>query len=107
MLAGNVCAQWKKCGKPNCRCIRGELHGPYYYRFWWSGGRQHKSFVRKADVERVREACEAYRRYRAFRRESLAQKRQQMRYLQQLLASLRERESHVTNLRSVKYDAPH
>ena len=28
-LPGAVCQQWVKCGKPNCHCARGELHGPY------------------------------------------------------------------------------
>jgi hypothetical protein len=33
ILEGSVQRQLKKCGKPNCRCARGDLHGPYYYHF--------------------------------------------------------------------------
>lgn len=102
MLAGCICAQWKKCGKPNCRCARGELHGPYFYRFWWSGGHQRKSFIKASEVEQVREACEDYRRFKTLRRESRARQRQQMRYLQKLLATLREHELHVASIREVK-----
>jgi hypothetical protein len=46
--------QWTRCGKPTCRCAAGSLHGPYVYLFWRDGGRQHKSYVRKADVAEVR-----------------------------------------------------
>jgi hypothetical protein len=39
-LPGAVCIQWKRCGKANCKCSNGMLHGPYYYRFWYAGGTQ-------------------------------------------------------------------
>lgn len=58
--AGTVHAQFVRCGKPGCRCATGDLHGPYLYRFWrdeW--GRLHKQYVRRADVDAVREACRA------------------------------------------------
>lgn len=52
---GAICAQFIRCGKPACRCARGELHGPYYYRFtreWTATGkRQQKRYVRKAEAE--------------------------------------------------------
>lgn len=57
MLPGIVCEQRVRCGKVNCRCSSGELHGPYFYRFWWGGGKQHKTYVRLADVEQVKDAC--------------------------------------------------
>jgi len=59
-LAGTVQPQFVRCGKANCRCANGELHGPYFYRFWRdSYGRLRKQYVRKADVEAVRTACQA------------------------------------------------
>lgn len=61
-LPGTVHEQYIRCGKPNCRCAQGQLHGPYYYRFWRDRrGRLHKDYVRKADLEAVRAACEARR----------------------------------------------
>ena len=30
-LAGSLVEQHRRCGKPGCRCVRGELHGPYVY----------------------------------------------------------------------------
>ena len=36
-LEGVVIRQMVRCGKPNCECARGELHGPYHYRYWRDG----------------------------------------------------------------------
>jgi hypothetical protein len=63
-LPGVVCQQWVRCGRPNCRCSRGHAHGPYFYRFWREGGRLRKVYVRPAELERVRERCQARRQYR-------------------------------------------
>ena len=63
-LPGAVCRQWVRCGKPNCRCAQGELHGPYWYRFWREGGCLHKKYVRPEDLDAVRAACEARRHQR-------------------------------------------
>lgn len=27
-----------RCGKPTCRCAAGQLHGPYWYRYYRKGG---------------------------------------------------------------------
>jgi hypothetical protein len=61
MLNGAVCQQYKKCGRSNCKCQRGELHGPYFYRFQWHDGRMVKEYVRLEDVEEVSAACARYR----------------------------------------------
>jgi hypothetical protein len=60
-LPGVVCQQWVRCGRPACRCARGSLHGPYFYRFWREGGRLRKAYVRRPDVEQVRLWCRARR----------------------------------------------
>ena len=51
---GTLCAQWKRCGRPTCRCAQGALHGPYHYLFWRERRRLRKRYVRLADVEAVR-----------------------------------------------------
>ncbi len=61
MLNGSVCASYARCGKPNCRCNRGKLHGPYYHRYQWYKGRMIKNYVRLDRVEETREACAKYR----------------------------------------------
>ena len=51
---GALIAEYKRCGKPNCRCARGELHGPYYYRRWRDGDRrQRKEYVARERVPEV------------------------------------------------------
>src|SRR5262249_25350961 len=61
-LPGVILPQWVRCGRPNCRCARGHLHGPYHYRFWREGGRLRKAYVKQSEVEAVRARCEARRR---------------------------------------------
>jgi len=72
-LPGAVCAQYVRCGRPGCKCAKGELHGPYYYRFYRERGRLRKVYVRPAEVEAVRAACEARRARRRESREARAQ----------------------------------
>jgi hypothetical protein len=60
MIPGAVCAQSVRCGKKNCRCQSGDLHGPYFYYFFRKGGKLIKRYVRKTDVWRVRDACARY-----------------------------------------------
>jgi hypothetical protein len=61
-LKGAVIAERKRCGKGNCRCARGALHGPYYYRRWRDGtGRQRKAYVPRERLPEVRSALEKAR----------------------------------------------
>jgi hypothetical protein len=86
MLDGAVCRQWVRCGRPNCRCARGQLHGPYSYHFARENGRLRKRYVRQAEVEGVRAACQARQR----QRRELADWRE---CSEQLTAQLREVQS--------------
>jgi len=88
---GAVCRQWVRCGRPACRCARGALHGPYASLFWREGGRLHKRYVRLADADAVRAACEARRQSERQAGERLRSARQEWRAL---LAVLREGERH-------------
>lgn len=58
VLPGKVHVQWVRCGRAGCRCAQGQLHGPYYYRFWREGGRLRKEYVKRADLEGVIAACQ-------------------------------------------------
>jgi hypothetical protein len=58
---GAVCVQWKRCGKAGCRCARGQLHGPYFARFWRENGRLRKAYISKEQVADVRRRCLARR----------------------------------------------
>lgn len=58
---------------PNCKCAKGELHGPYYYRFFYRGGRQRKKYVKKGEVSATFAACLAYKRNKEETRELIRQ----------------------------------
>lgn len=61
-LTGTLVPEYKRCGKPNCRCARGYLHGPYYYRRWRdAGGHQRKEYVPRGRSEQVRAALDTAR----------------------------------------------
>ncbi len=38
VLAGSLVKQYVVCGKPGCRCQRGQKHGPLYYLYWKEQG---------------------------------------------------------------------
>ena len=42
---GSLHLEWKRCGKPACRCNLGVLHGPYWYHHFRVDGRQRKQYV--------------------------------------------------------------
>jgi hypothetical protein len=65
-LAGSVCAQRVRCGRPNCHCKSGgeALHGPYFYHFWRDHGQLKKRYLRSDQVEATRAACERGKRER-------------------------------------------
>ena len=42
---GSLHLQWKRCGRKNCRCALGLLHGPYIAFYWRKAGRQHKRYI--------------------------------------------------------------
>ena len=48
---GSLHPEWKRCGKPTCRCRLGALHGPYWYRHFREDGRQRKRYVPLDRVE--------------------------------------------------------
>jgi len=77
MLPGSVCAQMVRCGKQNCKCQRGQLHGPYSYYFSRKGSTLVKRYVPKADVWRIQYACDRYRAVEKQKRELIRAHRRQ------------------------------
>lgn len=67
-LPGAVCAQMVRCGKSNCKCARGELHGPYFYHFARVNGVLVKRYVKAKDVIQMCAACNARRQEDSRRR---------------------------------------
>ena len=70
--APSLHVQWVRCGSPGCRCTRGQLHGPYYYRFWREDGRLRKRYVRLDDVAAVRASMQGRREHERHARQVVA-----------------------------------
>lgn len=58
ILNGTVHAQYVRCGKANCKCASGELHGAYYYHFVRVDGKFKKRYLKPSEVEAVQQACD-------------------------------------------------
>jgi len=60
-LAGSLVEQYVDCGKPGCRCQRGQKHGPLYYLYWKEQGRSRSLYVPRARVAEMRRQIQNYR----------------------------------------------
>ena len=67
-LPGCVIAQYRRCGRVNCRCATGRPHGPYFFHYWREGGRARKRYVARLDAPRVAALCARRRARRVSRR---------------------------------------
>lgn len=72
---GSLQTQRIRCGKPSCKCARGELHEGYHYLYLPPSAGLSKVYVRRADVPIVREVIEGRKRQAAAFRSELAQAR--------------------------------
>lgn len=70
-LPGAVCEQWRERD--------GKRYGPYYCRCWREGGRLHKQYVKRDDVDAVRAACQRHREEQQARRRKHADLMQRLR----------------------------
>ena len=69
-LAGTLHLQYVRCGKKSCKCASGRRENGHkaWYRFWRDEyGVQHKSYVKRSELDTVRQAIE--RRQARVRRE--------------------------------------
>lgn len=58
-MTGTVHAQYVRCGKSNCKCAKGDLHGAYFYHFVRVGGKLKKRYLKLSEVETIQKACRA------------------------------------------------
>lgn len=54
---------FRRCGKNNCKCAKGELHGPYHALSVNKDGKQRIVMIKKADVIAIWEEANRYRGY--------------------------------------------
>ena len=64
-IQGSLEARFVKCGRKNCKCAKGELHGPYFYHRYRSNGRRRKRYVKESELEALQAGIEEYRSQRA------------------------------------------
>lgn len=85
--AGHVQRRRVRCGKPNCRCARGEFHVAYYH-IVKSDGVRYQRYIRRADVGAIRQACAEYRALQAELRAGRENYRNMLRRLHAALSVL-------------------
>jgi Family of unknown function (DUF6788) len=39
--------EYTRCGKAECRCAAGNLHGPYWYAYWTEEGKTKSRYIGK------------------------------------------------------------
>ena len=70
LMAASLSKTHKVCGKPNCKCARGDKHEVYQLS-WTENGRRRSTHIRRDELAKVRAAVERYRRLRQSRAELL------------------------------------
>ena len=58
-LRGTLAPRLRRCGKPDCRCARGELHASLYL-VQSQGGKPRQVFVPKEWEARIRQSVQGY-----------------------------------------------
>lgn len=53
-LKGSVVWEKVRCGKRNCRCSHGHLHGPFPYLHYYSSGKVKRRYLSKRMVQLLR-----------------------------------------------------
>ncbi len=71
-IRGSLMAQYKRCGRVNCRCAKGFKHGPFFYHVWYVKGIRYKAYVKKTDLDRIKVGIEAFRTERRKQQQSAA-----------------------------------
>jgi hypothetical protein len=66
MVQGSFYLQQRRCGKPNCRCTQGQLHGAWVITRS-EGGKSHTYMVPVEERARLRRLTGEYRRYQRSR----------------------------------------
>lgn len=67
MVKGSLCLSKRVCGKPNCRCARGELHVTWNLSFPGPEGKLTNVSMNPERLNRYQGPAEDYRRYRTAR----------------------------------------
>ena len=64
LLRGSLLERPKFCGKPGCKCTKGQPHPPSLYLSRLVKGTVRHLFIRAKDHERARKEAQSYKAYR-------------------------------------------
>lgn len=79
MIQGTLSTTTRTCGRPNCRCQKGQPHGPHtYLTFRKPDGRSGSIYVPPEEVGRFEEAVAAGKKFWQLARQIADQNRQSM-----------------------------
>jgi len=53
-----------RCGKENCKCIKGSGHGPYWYAFWSEQGKTRSKYIGKKRPQKAEKISKQRRKIR-------------------------------------------
>jgi hypothetical protein len=70
VLAASLSKTHKICGKPNCKCARGDKHVVYQLS-WTENGRRRSAHIRASDLLKLQAAVDRYRQLRQCRADLL------------------------------------
>ena len=63
MTAGSLAYVYNICGNPNCRCKKGQRHGPYPLLSLKINGKKTTLFIKKAEVEKIGKQVTEYKQF--------------------------------------------
>ena len=69
-LRGGILTQFKQCGRSNCKCSNGSLHGPYTYLIWMVNGKRFKKYVKNSEKQAIIDALSAHKQRRIEQRQA-------------------------------------
>jgi len=64
LLHGSWVERYSVCSRPDCKCRRGERHGPRHYLVVNEAGRQRQKYVANSQVKAALEGLAQHRRLR-------------------------------------------
>jgi hypothetical protein len=85
---GSIARRYVRCGKENCRCQSGNLHGPYVYVRVYREGVRRWQYVRNGDVDSFLFGRDQQRKKRKQVKQEQALFHQEWRELKSLLRSM-------------------
>jgi hypothetical protein len=63
VIRGSAFERYSVCSRPQCRCHRGQKHGPRHYVAVTEAKRQRQHYIPKKQIEAVQEGVRQYHRF--------------------------------------------